>query len=209
MKSTVIGLGSAAAMAIIAAAGQPALAADGAPSNAQLLQLIQQQQKAIEELKTALSKAQKTSEQAAMKAEEAATVKEEERKAAWWKRVTVGGLIEVEASQTGTFAKKDSSDIALAKVELFVDANPFKYVNTHVQFLFEDGNNNITLDEAFVTLGDTEEFPAYLQAGEFVLSGGDGAIRRADMATGRIDLLALPNPAHRWDNHLEPAATAA
>ncbi|MEX2617843.1 MAG: LbtU family siderophore porin [Alphaproteobacteria bacterium] len=166
-------LSSTVAMAIVTAATHPAIAADGVPGNAQLLQLIQQQQKAIEELKSALSTAQKTSEEAAMKADEAVTVKDAESEEAWWKRVKIGGVIEAEATSTSSFGNNDSSDLTLAKVELYFDANPVKYVNTHVQLLFEDGSNNITLDEAFVTLGDTGEFPAYLQVGQFAVPFGN------------------------------------
>lgn len=173
MKLSAFRFGPAVAMAIVAAAGHPAMAADGSPSNAQLLQLIQQQQKAIEDLKAALSTAQKTSEKAAIKAEEAVTVRDSESEEAWWKRVTIGGVIEAEATSTSSFANADSSDLALAKVELYFDANPVKYVNTHVQLLFEDGSNNITLDEAFVTLGDTDEFPAFLQVGQFAVPFGN------------------------------------
>ena len=172
MRNSMMRFGTAAALGLVAASVQPAMAENGSPSNAQLLQLIQQQQKAIEGLKAALSNAQKTSEQTAMKAE-AALVQKGESEEVWWKRVNIGGAIEVEATSTSNFANTDASDLALAKVELFFDANPAKYVETHVQLLFEDGNNNITLDEAWVTLGDTEEFPAYLQAGFFAVPFGN------------------------------------
>ena len=51
---------------------------------------------------------------------------------------------------------------------------------------------------------DTSGIAATAQPGEFMLSGGDGAIRRADIRSGTTAMLAPPNRAHRWDNHLEP-----
>lgn len=55
---------------------------------------------------------------------------------------------------------------------------------------------------------DTSGIAPTGRPGEFMLSGGDGAIRRADIRSGTVALLAPPNRAHRWDNHLEPADTA-
>ena len=43
------------------------------------------------------------------------------------KSVDIGGAIEVEATNSKDFANTDTSDITLAKVELFVDVTPTDY----------------------------------------------------------------------------------
>jgi hypothetical protein len=89
----------------------------------------------------------------------------------WGKHIILSGAIEVE----GSYEKKDlappakenekSSDISLSKVELGVDADIAKYVDGHVLFLYEDGED-VTVDEGFISLSGADEFPAYLIAGK-------------------------------------------
>jgi hypothetical protein len=77
-------------------------------------------------------------------------------------------VAEVEMTDSEAFSGTDTSDITLAKVEFFVDAQPHEYLTTHVQMLYEDdGTETISLDEAFATFGNTEKFPLYLQAGKW------------------------------------------
>ena len=61
------------------------------------------------------------------------------------KGLSIGGGFEIEATGSDTYAGVNSSDLALAKAELFIDAQPHDYLGTHVQFLYEDGSSNITL----------------------------------------------------------------
>ncbi len=82
--------------------------------------------------------------------------------------VTIGGLLEVEASQTSDFiTEEDSSDIALATVELGLDASVNEWVSAHVLLLYEDdqGNDDVQLDEGSITLGNDEKSPFYLTVG--------------------------------------------
>ena len=175
--------------AILSAAGVAgtAFAADQSPSSAQLLQLIQQQQRQINELKAALTKTKGTAEKAAATAADAqanaqasaqANAQANAKGAAAGAQgllsmVKVGGTMEVETTSTKTFAGATSSDITLAKVEVYFDAQPHEYLATHVQLLYEDaGSENITLDEAHMTLGNTEKFPLYLRAGKWAQGFG-------------------------------------
>jgi hypothetical protein len=88
--------------------------------------------------------------------------------------IKIGGTIEVEATQVESFTGTESSDITLAKVELYFDTEPHEFLKTHVQLLYEDdGNENITLDEAYATLGNTEKFPVYFQAGKWAVPFGN------------------------------------
>jgi len=137
------------------------------PKLADLIRLIEKQQQQINSLRARLETTEGKAEQAATAAEAAAS------KPSFLDAVTIGGVAEVEMTSTEAFSGADSSDIALAKVEFFVDAQPHEYLATHVQMLYEDdGNENITLDEAFATLGNTEKFPLFLQAGKWAMPFG-------------------------------------
>ena len=87
----------------------------------------------------------------------------------WYDRLQISGLIEVEAFHQSVDDKDpavedtDESDIDLATVELVVDARIVKHVDGHVMFKYED--DDVFVDEGFVTLTGTQAFPAYLIAG--------------------------------------------
>ena len=154
-------------------------AAEGSPTAKQLLSLIQDQQRQLDTLKEALAKAQAN----AAAAEEKSTVETSSAPGAL-QSIQISGAIEVEATAGETFTGVDSSDITLAKVEVALDAAPSEFVSAHVQVLYEDdGNENITLDEAFATLGNTEKFPVYLQVGKWAMPFGGFD---SDMNTGPL-----------------------
>jgi hypothetical protein len=87
----------------------------------------------------------------------------------WYDRLQISGLIEVEASHGKTDFKDPSSedektsDVDLSKVELGVDAKISAHVDGHVLFKYED--DDLFVDEGFITIVGTETFPAYLIAG--------------------------------------------
>jgi hypothetical protein len=137
------------------------------PKLADLVKLIEKQQQQINALRTQLEATAGKAEQAATVAEQAAA------KPSFLDTISIGGVAEVEMTSAKNFNKADTSDITLAKVEFFIDTQPHEYLSTHVQMLYEDaGSENITLDEAFATLGNTEKFPLYLQAGKWAVPFG-------------------------------------
>ena len=145
--------------------------AQSAPTTQQLMRMIEAQQKQLDNLKSALNRAQTQAQAAATKADSAA--KSAASIPGLPKNVTIGGGIEVEMTSTESFAHADTSDITLAKVETFIDAQPFEFLSTHVQLIYEDdGTDTISLDEAFATLGNSEKYPAYLQAGRWAIPFG-------------------------------------
>jgi hypothetical protein len=87
----------------------------------------------------------------------------------WYDRLQISGLIEVEAFYQDFEDKNDpaadtsENDIELATVELVVDAKIAKHVDGHVMFKYEE--DEVFVDEGFITLVGTETFPAYLIAG--------------------------------------------
>ncbi|MBC2712742.1 MAG: LbtU family siderophore porin [Desulfosarcina sp.] len=87
----------------------------------------------------------------------------------WYDRIQISGLIEVEAAHEKidytdpATPDEKSDDVDLATVELVVDAKIVKHVDGHVLFKYED--DDVFVDEGFITLTGTEAFPAYLIAG--------------------------------------------
>lgn len=162
-------LGTAAVVGFLQVLPPHAAIAAGAPTPAQMMQMIESQQRQLDALKAQLEQAQAVAQAASAKAESAG-----KGTPGFLKSIDVGGVVEVEATSAEDYAGVDSSDITLSTVELYIDAQPFDFVSTHVQLLYEEDadNDRITLDEAFVTLGNTDEFPLYLQAGKWAMPFG-------------------------------------
>ncbi len=153
------------AAALMMGLSGPASAQD--PKLDDLVKLIEKQQQQINALRARLEQTEGKAEQAEAAATEASS------KSSFLDKVSIGGVAEVEVTNSEDFTGADNSDIALATVEFFVDTQPHEYLSTHVQFLYEDdGNENITLDEAFATLGNAEKFPLYMQAGKWAVPFG-------------------------------------
>lgn len=95
----------------------------------------------------------------------------------WVDRLQIGGLIEVEAYhekvdfKNPASADETTSDVDLATVELVVDARIVAHVDGHVMFKYED--DDVFVDEGFISLTGGEAFPAYLIAGRQYIPFGD------------------------------------
>jgi hypothetical protein len=95
----------------------------------------------------------------------------------WYERIQVSGLIEVEADYQemdyGDPAQPDadSSDVDLATVELVFDAKIAPVVDGHVMIKYED--DDLFVDEGFITLSGGDAFPAYLIAGRQYIPFGN------------------------------------
>ena len=86
--------------------------------------------------------------------------------------VTVGTLLEVEAS-AGKADGESVSDIVLATFELGIDAELNELVKGRALLLWEeDDTEPIDLDEATITLGGSERIPVYLTAGRIYVPFG-------------------------------------
>jgi hypothetical protein len=90
----------------------------------------------------------------------------------WTDKVTLNGVIEVEANYEETSAA-DVSDIALATVELGIDADIAEHIGGHLLLLWEDGDNGINVDEGFITLDRKDVMPLYLDAGKMYIPFGN------------------------------------
>jgi hypothetical protein len=87
----------------------------------------------------------------------------------WYDRLQFSGLIEVEAGYGKTDFKnpatddETTSDVDLATVDLVVDAKIAKHLDGHVMFKWEE--DELFVDEGFITLVGTEAIPVYLIGG--------------------------------------------
>ena len=86
----------------------------------------------------------------------------------WFERIAISGLVEVEASYSDD---EDTSDVDLAAAELNTDAKIADQVDGHVKIKYED--DDLFIDEGFITLTGPERLPAYLIAGRQYLPFGN------------------------------------
>lgn len=88
--------------------------------------------------------------------------------------LTLSGLVEVEANHSKDFDGNSSSGLELATVELAIDAQAHPWVQGHVLFLYEEGDeDDVVIDEAIITIGNSEETPFYLSAGRMYVPFGN------------------------------------
>lgn len=89
--------------------------------------------------------------------------------------VTLSGLVEVEFAAGDDYAGENFNSFDLATVELGLDMKATDWATGHVLVKYEeDGDDDeFTIDEATITLGDTEKFPLYLTAGKFYMPFGN------------------------------------
>jgi hypothetical protein len=84
-----------------------------------------------------------------------------------------GALVEVEAGYRHT-KSDDKSDMTLATVELSTGWQLDKRLRADLVLLYEeDATEPMDVDQATVTLGNTEEFPLFLQAGKMYVPFGN------------------------------------
>ena len=103
--------------------------------------------------------------------EQRVAVLESRSKLAWPSTLSFSGALEVEAGYRDQ-AGEQSSDVAVATVELGLDAQVNGWTSAHVLLLHEEDDTPVAVDEALIVLGNSEHSPWYLQAGQFYLPFG-------------------------------------
>jgi len=89
-------------------------------------------------------------------------------------KVTFSGVVEVEVGFEKGFDDEDSSDIALATVELGIEAELADWAVANVVLLWEeDDTEPVDLDVGTITLGNTEVCPFYLSMGKMYVPFGN------------------------------------
>lgn len=89
------------------------------------------------------------------------------------KNVQISGLIAVEAATEEDINNENSSDIALATVEVAVMAGINDWVEGGALFLYEEDETELSVDEGFITIRNQEKTPFYLKAGKMVVPFGN------------------------------------
>lgn len=91
-------------------------------------------------------------------------------------RLSITGLVEVEAAYSRTRSKagrERESDLTLATVELGIEAQITDWITASAVFLWEeDGSDSVELDTATILFADPERFPLTLEIGKFYLPFG-------------------------------------
>jgi len=88
------------------------------------------------------------------------------------KKVSVSGTVEAEVGYSSDYEDVDESSVDLTTFELGIDVDLHKYVSSSVLLLWEDDEEQVVLDEGFITLGNTEEYPFYLNVGKLYVPFG-------------------------------------
>lgn len=90
--------------------------------------------------------------------------------------LSIGGVIEVVANHTNSdgWSGESASDIVLDTFELGIEASAGDWVSGSVLFLYEDADDdNLNVDEAFITIANSEVTPFYLSAGRLYVPFGN------------------------------------
>jgi hypothetical protein len=84
--------------------------------------------------------------------------------------VSISGIVQVEARFNQDYDGNDSSDFVADEVGVAIEAQVHKMAKAQISFLYEEGATDLEIDEAFVTLGQSE---AYLAVGQLYVPFGN------------------------------------
>ena len=90
--------------------------------------------------------------------------------------ISMGGVIEVVTSKTNSdgWGGDTASDIVLDTFELGIEASASEWVSGSVLFLYEDADDdNLNVDEAFITIANSEVTPFYGSFGRLYVPFGN------------------------------------
>ena len=93
---------------------------------------------------------------------------------AWFQRVNVSGLVEIDANHVSPANGADTSDITAHKLELMLDAQINDWVAAAVMLKYEEETDNdgkVEIEDVKLTLADPAG-PWFVNAGQFVLPFG-------------------------------------
>ncbi len=95
----------------------------------------------------------------------------------WFENITLSGAVEVEAgfekidNNDPATPDEDSSDIAIATVELGIDAEIAKHVSGNILFCYDGADFEV--DEAIISINGEDVVPLYLNAGQLYVPFGN------------------------------------
>ena len=86
--------------------------------------------------------------------------------------ISFNGAIEVEASWSEDFDNESTSSIDLATAEFAFEAHVVDWATGLMAIEWDDEEDKLHIDEAFINIHNTGETPAFLQAGRFIVPFG-------------------------------------
>ncbi|OSM07133.1 hypothetical protein MAIT1_03954 [Magnetofaba australis IT-1] len=150
------------------------------PSPEQLWQMIQRQQRQIEQLKQKLGETDHAVRQVAETQAEPA--KGSASLPDWVNRISLSGKIEVDATHSDDLngdwnatSNDSASDIVVSTAEVDIAAQINPWANAHVTLKYEEDadQTRIQFDAGSITLGNTEKYPLWLTVGKEVVPFGN------------------------------------
>lgn len=134
----------------------------------------------------------------------------------WYHRLRIGGAVEVECiydridTNDATQEDQTESTVDLAAVDLVIDAAIAEQVEAHLLISYED--DELFVDEGFITLGSSDSFSAYMVAGrQYVPFGIYETFFVTDPTTvdlGETSAGALVVGYRFWDQRINASAGA-
>jgi hypothetical protein len=91
----------------------------------------------------------------------------------WLTGVKLYGLVQVEAQYHQDYEEIDTSDIVVDEIDLGIEAQVNKWAKADIIFIYEENDTPWGIDEAFLTLGNTDESPLYLSVGQMYVPFGN------------------------------------
>jgi len=107
-------------------------------------------------------------------------------------KLELGGALEAQAQWSRNFAKVSGSSFTLNTAEFDFEAKVLDWATGELSAEWDSGADKITLNEGFITLGDTRRFPLYLKLGRGTLPFG--VTTGATVAARIEDQLTLTDP---------------
>jgi hypothetical protein len=169
---------AAAIVAVLATAGGPAAAQTLEERVRRLEQENREQSAAIERQRRTIEAQKQQLEGAPQRVEQLEDALETKRDAGdglgggWFDRIEIAGLVEVEASSVEPFEGDSESDVVLATFELGLAAQVNDWVEALASVLYEEGETDLEVDVAQITIANPEVTPVYVNAGQFYLPFG-------------------------------------
>jgi hypothetical protein len=169
---------AAAILAALATAGSPAIAQTLEERVRRLEQENREQAAAIERQRQTIDEQKQQLEGTPQRVEQLEAALETKREAGdglgagWFNNIEIAGLVEVEASYADPYEGDSESDITLATFELGIAAQVTEWVEATASLLYEEGETDLEVDIAQITIANEAVTPVYVNAGQFYLPFG-------------------------------------
>ena len=163
---------------------QPVFADDMAEMRAQLKAMQKQMQimqAKLDAQSTSLAKQQVKQEKITTQIKHQQAIREKDKDARAVSHqiadsLSIGGVIEIDAGHRSSsdWSGDSADDIILDTFELVIEANASEWVSGSMLFLYEDEKDDeINIDEAYITIANSEVTPFYAAAGRLYVPFGD------------------------------------